>query len=214
MKTLSTLVVIFLFSLYLNADASISKNADVTSPTASQTNVAMNHTVTWSAAESNLQNPTIKYRVQVSEQSNFSSILFQSGDLSVTSLQLPTSGLAGGPAMIINKVLHVRIVASDDNFSSSSNGSGVSFRSIEPSNLQYITSAPKKLDWDDISTASGYDVQVSTSSSFTSLVVDQSGLASSQFAVDLTPGTYYMRVRATNSLGTGDFKASSSFVAP
>lgn len=61
------------------------------------------------------------------------------------------------------------------------------------------------LDWSDVSSASTYGVQVSTNANFTVLVVNQTGLTASQFAVSSPLNnntTYFWRATASNGLGT------------
>ncbi|GMU07883.1 endopeptidase [Corallococcus caeni] len=70
------------------------------------------------------------------------------------------------------------------------------------------------LDWTDVTSAAGYDVQVATDSAFTNVVRSATGLSSS--AWNVTPGlsnltAYYWRARATDSCGAGAYSAASSF---
>ncbi|RKG85685.1 endopeptidase, partial [Corallococcus terminator] len=70
------------------------------------------------------------------------------------------------------------------------------------------------LDWSDVASASGYDVQVATDSAFTNVVRNTTALGSS--AWNVTPGlsnltTYYWRARATDSCGASAYSAAASF---
>jgi hypothetical protein len=69
------------------------------------------------------------------------------------------------------------------------------------------------LRWDESSGATSYTVQVSTSSSFTTLKVDTSGITNTYFTVGgLNYGTkYYWRVKANNSFGESDYSTIWSF---
>ncbi len=65
------------------------------------------------------------------------------------------------------------------------------------------------LSWDSSSSADSYTLQVSTNSSFTSYVYNQSGLTNtSQQISGLSNSTwYYWKVNATNSYGTSDWSS-------
>ncbi|RYZ33634.1 MAG: endopeptidase, partial [Myxococcaceae bacterium] len=70
------------------------------------------------------------------------------------------------------------------------------------------------LDWTDVASASGYDVQVATDSAFTNVVRSATGLGSS--AWNVTPAlsnltAYHWRARATDSCGASAYSAASSF---
>ena len=69
------------------------------------------------------------------------------------------------------------------------------------------------LSWNASSGASSYRVQVSTSSTFTTLVSDQPGLSGTSTTVaGLASGTvYYWRANATNAGGTSGWSATFSF---
>ena len=69
------------------------------------------------------------------------------------------------------------------------------------------------LDWNSAANADSYSLQVSTNSSFSSLIVDQSGISGTSREVSgLTAGTtYYWRVSAQNSDGTSGWSNAWSF---
>ncbi len=70
------------------------------------------------------------------------------------------------------------------------------------------------VSWGSVSAATGYRVQVSTSSTFGTTVVDQSGITGTSYAVNnlLNSTTYYWRVNASNSAGSGNWSNAWSFV--
>jgi hypothetical protein len=68
------------------------------------------------------------------------------------------------------------------------------------------------LRWDTVPGATGYHVQVSSTSAFTPLAVNDSTVSATEHTVSLTSGiTYYWRVRARNSAGYGAFSVTWTF---
>ena len=86
---------------------------------------------------------------------------------------------------------------------------------ISPPNNSTGISVTPTLDWNDVSTASSYRVQVSVSSSFSSTIVDVSNLTTSSYTIPggiLSYGAlYYWRVNATNSIDTSPWSAIWNF---
>jgi hypothetical protein len=86
---------------------------------------------------------------------------------------------------------------------------------ISPPNGATNQSLTPILDWSDVTGATAYRVQVSTSSSFTTTLVDQQNLTSSQFVVPggfLSNNTqYYWRANASNSQNTSNWSSVWSF---
>ncbi len=78
---------------------------------------------------------------------------------------------------------------------------------LYPANGSYISSLIPLLDWNNLPYASSYTVQVSLSNSFSSFVVNQSGISNSSYQIPngtFTGNTlYYWRVRGVNIIGTG-----------
>lgn len=73
-----------------------------------------------------------------------------------------------------------------------------------------ITPVSLTLDWNNVTSATGYDIQYSTSSSFSGATTVTS-TGSSRAISGLTPGTrYYFRVRAKNGSGAGSWSATFS----
>ncbi len=70
------------------------------------------------------------------------------------------------------------------------------------------------LKWNRVDNAASYDLQVSTSSSFTGgMLVDQMGLADTSYALPAIAGTtvYHWRVRGENADGPGSYSTSRQF---
>lgn len=86
---------------------------------------------------------------------------------------------------------------------------------LSPTNGATGTSLTPLLDWQDVSGAATYTVQISTNSSFTSTVLNQTGVTASQFNV---PGgtlqnnvLYYWRVSSVNPGGQSAWSAVWNF---
>ncbi|AXI99957.1 Por secretion system C-terminal sorting domain-containing protein [Cyclonatronum proteinivorum] len=85
---------------------------------------------------------------------------------------------------------------------------------VSPTNGASNVPVNTTLSWNSSSGATSYQLQVATSSSFTSssLVVNQSNITSTSRNVNLNQGTtYYWRVRATNNSGSSDWSATRTF---
>ncbi len=71
------------------------------------------------------------------------------------------------------------------------------------------------LDWNTVSAATTYGVQVSTNPNFTSIIINQTGIGSSQYTVPAGPlnnnTTYFWRATAANGLGTSPFSTIRFF---
>jgi len=82
-----------------------------------------------------------------------------------------------------------------------------------PANGDTGVSTNPTLSWNASSGATSYTLQVSTNSSFTSFVVNQSGIATTSYPVSglSNSSTYYWRVNATNSYGTSEWSSIWSF---
>jgi subtilisin-like proprotein convertase family protein len=82
-----------------------------------------------------------------------------------------------------------------------------------PTNNNNTVSTSPTLTWSEASSTATYQVQLSTNPDFSSTVVNQSNLSATSFnASGLLEGTtYYWRVRATNTCGTGAWSTTSNF---
>lgn len=85
-----------------------------------------------------------------------------------------------------------------------------------PTNGATGVSIVPTLDWNDVLSATSYKVQVASDSLFTSIVLDSSGISTSQFVVPsskLSNNTkYYWRANATNPVGTGAWSTVWNFI--
>ncbi|MGA2669654.1 MAG: hypothetical protein ABSF32_12195, partial [Ignavibacteria bacterium] len=156
----------------------------------------------------------LNYRIQISTDSLFGTTTFDTTGVTVSQLTVPSGKL------LSHTVYYWRVNAS--NGSSSGSWSAVwHFRTIFsiptlllPANGALGVSQTPLLDWTDVTGASNYRVQVSTSSAFTTTAIDQSGLTASQFQVSgyLTQSTvYYWRARAYTGSDSSSWTGAFSF---
>ena len=86
---------------------------------------------------------------------------------------------------------------------------------LSPGNNSTISTLQPLFDWSDVSSATSYRLQISGNSSFTEIILDTSGLSSSQYtssSVFLTDSSsYYWRVRGMNATDTTDWSSEFSF---
>lgn len=86
---------------------------------------------------------------------------------------------------------------------------------ISPASNTTGISCTPLLNWNDVVNADNYSVQVSTSSTFNTFVVNQSGLTSSQYQVPTNTlqnnVLYYWRACAVNTAGTGPWSTVWNF---
>jgi hypothetical protein len=81
-----------------------------------------------------------------------------------------------------------------------------------PSDGATGVSLTPSLSWNSSSGATSYQLQVSTVSSFSSTVVNQTGIAATSYTVNLNGNTsYYWRVNASNVAGTSSWSSARSF---
>lgn len=190
----------------------------LSSPANGSTGVSLTPVLSWNASPGATQ-----YRVQVSNNSNFTSTVVDVNGLANTGYVIQSGVLSNGVQYFW------RVNAS--NSGGTSDWSTVwNFTTIvapppaptliSPLNGATNVTVTPTLDWSDVSGATGYKVQVALNSSFTALVFDESVTASQ---VSISSGTlsgqtlYYWRVAAVNAGGQGNYTTPWSFttiVAP
>lgn len=113
------------------------------------------------------------------------------------------------PAGTVNRLLYSRTIATEP-----PPPPPVAPVLISPANGSTGVWISPTLTWGASAGAATYEVQVSTSLAFTTLLYDQPGVALTSFALtNLAPGTrYYWRVNATSALGTGPWSTISGFM--
>ncbi len=172
----------------------------LSSPANNATNISINPTLSWNSVSS-----ATSYSLQVSTNSSFSSLVVNQSGISGTSYSVnlnynttyywrvnaTNSGGTSGWSSRTFTTMQEPVVAPDDP------------TLVSPNNGATNVSINTSLSWNSAARAVSYSLQVSTNSSFSSLVVNQSGISGTSYSVNLNYNTtYYWRVNATNSSGT------------
>ena len=181
----------------------------LSSPANNSTGVSVSPILVW-----NTSNGATSYTLQVSTNSSFSSLIHNQTGLVNTNMQL--TGLN------YLTTYYWRVSAANNN--SISNWSTTwSFTTtgtapyapplFAPANDAIDIETPALLVWSPSISATSYSLQVSTNSSFSSFVYNQSGLTNtSQQITGLNISTkYFWRVSATNSYGTSSWSSPWTF---
>ncbi|MGB2867530.1 MAG: FG-GAP-like repeat-containing protein [Bacteroidota bacterium] len=180
------------------------------SPLDAASNQTRNLTLSWNAAIG-----ATSYRIQVSTDSTFAIVTADADTISTT--QYAASNLAASTTYY----WRVRSTNSGGSsaFSSFHRFSTVPPIPVTPTLTSPTNSAPNQptsllLTWNSSAGALSYRLQVSTDINFSSLLIDTSGLTSTQFVLAGLPedSTYYWHVSATNIGGTSGFSSTRSFV--
>jgi hypothetical protein len=155
------------------------------------------------------------YTVELSTTSDFSNTPIETGTPSA-SAYTPTTTLPKGVT------IYWRVKAE-----SAAGSSGYSSRSFavkpdapdltSPNDAEVLTAAPTSLDWNDVTNATGYTVEISTASDFSS-ILETGTPTSSDFTPSVslpTDGTViYWRVRAESAVGSGAWSGRSFSIVP
>jgi hypothetical protein len=182
----------------------------LTSPSNGATGVSAAPTLTWNASGG-----ATSYHLQVSESSSFSTtVVNQSG---ITGTSYDVTGLS-------NSTLYYWRVNATNASGTSSYSTAWSFTTLglasppaptlsSPSNGSTGVPTSPTLNWNPSTGATSYHLQVSESPSFSTTVVNQSGITGTSYDVTgLSNGTlYYWRVNATNTGGTSAYSTRWSF---
>lgn len=183
----------------------------LSSPASGSTGVSTTPTLAWSASTG-----ATSYAVQVSTSSGFASIAFSQSGIAGTSV-------AVSPALSAGTLYYWRANATNAagtsawttawSFTTASVAPPAAPTLLSPSNGATGVANSPMLQWNPSTGATTYNVQVSTSSAFTSFAFTQSGSAT---AVTVSPAlsnstTYYWRANATGAGGTGSWSSTWSF---
>lgn len=174
-------------------------------PTSNSTDISLSPVFTW-AKVPNAQS----YQIQISADSDFSTLIVNQTNVVETSFQ--------SPILAENQTYYWRVRARNGTGTGSYSNVNI-FRTvslavlpqrvyaIRPTNGITINPINIRLDWEAASGAETYTVQVSTSSSFSSYAVNQSGIKELYLNINnLNSNTlYYWRVRAVNRTGNGAY---------
>ncbi len=182
----------------------------LSSPANSATVINTTQTLTWST-DSNVST----YAIEVATDINFTTVIFQSPAVSASTID--ANGLSFGTQYF----WRVR----GTNSAGTSPWSDTRTFSVAilnppdvptllaPGNTSANNPLAVALDWSDVNQVSSYDVQVSGSSTFSSFVLNATGVVASTKTVTglsfLT--TYFWRVRAVNGAGNSAWTAPVSF---
>ncbi|MCF7802570.1 MAG: fibronectin type III domain-containing protein [Candidatus Marinimicrobia bacterium] len=154
------------------------------------------------------------YHLQVATDSGFSSLVVEQSSLSSTEYTVEN---------LDNSTIYYWRVRTNFLLTTSSWSDAWSFTTIIAPPAQPALSSPANgvgdqpqdltFQWEAATRAESYQVQVSTSSDFSALVFNQSGVATTDYSVSglQKNTTYYWRVRASNAGGTGEWSANWSF---
>jgi len=182
----------------------------LSSPANNALGVSTNPTLTWNTAAR-----ATSYTVQVSTDSNFSSIVVN--DSGITNLSYVINDLSSF-SLYYWRVRAINAVGPSawSGIRNFMTGTGILPPVpilLSPSNNTINQPTTLILIWATVSGATSYHVQVSTSSSFTPLFIEDSTLAdTSKALLGLANNTvYYWRVRAKNGGGTSNWTSRWSF---
>ncbi len=157
----------------------------------------------------------VKMRVKtVSGQGTYSFKAWENGTTEPSSWMLTGLGAVSDPSHGSILLLAHRVDASYSDILVSPLGPLTAPVLAAPSNGSTGVFGGSVLSWNSVTNAGSYDVQVSTSSNFTSgMQVDQTGIRDLSFVLPALPGstTYYWRVRAENPEGVGSYSSVWSF---
>jgi uncharacterized protein (TIGR02145 family) len=179
-------------------------------PSNGSTGISTNPTLSWNSVGG-----ASSYGLQVSTNSNFTGgLVFDQSGITGTNRQV--SGLSEGTTY------YWRVNAtgpggtsgwSDDRYFTTSVSPPVPPTLSSPSDGSIGVSTSPTLSWNSVNGASSYGLQVSTNSSFSSLVVSPSGITSTSYVLSglSEGGTYYWRVNATGPGGTSGWSDDRYF---
>jgi hypothetical protein len=174
-----------------------------TAPASGATGVSLTPAFSWGASSN-----AASYTLEVSTTSSFSNLVINQTGITGTSFT-PGGGLNG------TTTYYWRVTAVNETGTRVSSNAGISFTTLTPpapgsfsqtapANNATGTSRTPTFTWGASSNASSYALVVSTSSSYTSPVINVSNLTTTSYtpAASLAANTkYYWKVTATNSTG-------------
>jgi hypothetical protein len=190
-----------IFSFKTGTTSVVPQAPNLLSPTNNETGISVNAILTWSKVPN-----TSNYRLQVATDASFSTLVFDQANLSNTSLTVPN--------LRQNTLFYWRVRGTNStgtgNYSQVQSFRTASFSSLP--NLTYLTRPGNNttihpvainFEWEAEPTAESYTVQVSTTSDFSTYVINERGVLATSFSVDNLNSntTYFWRVRCVNRTG-------------
>lgn len=185
----------------------------LTAPLNGATNVSLTPTLNWN----DVPNASY-YHLQVSTSNTFSSTVIDVNGLANSGYVVQTGAFTNG------SVYYWRVNATNtggtSEWSTVWNFTTIVAAPIAPNLVLPVNGATgvstqPNMDWNDVSGAATYHLQISFNNTFTALALDQSGITASQFAVGagILSGTtqYFWRVSAINVGGEGPWSAVWNF---
>jgi hypothetical protein len=184
------------------------------SPANGSTNVPLTILLNWANVPG-----ALRYRIQLSMDALFTTLIIN--DSTPTNSQF----LVTGSILNYNTQYYWRVNASNSvgagpysdiwNFTTIVSPVPLAPILIAPANGSVNVALTPTLDWEDSEGAVSYKVQVSQDVNFSLLIVDQSGLTSSEYTIPppiLTNNTlYFWRAAGTNQNGTGQWSEGWNF---
>lgn len=184
-----------------------------TAPASAATGVSTTPVFSWGTSSD-----AVSYSLVVSTSSSYSTPVINVTGLTTTSYT-PSTGLSG------NTLYYWRVTAVNSSGSRIATNAGISFTTLipptpgtftqtSPANAATGVATYPTFTWASSSNAASYALVVSTNSSYTSPIINVSGLTSPSYAAVAPLATstlYYWRVIATN--GTGSTTASNAGVS-
>lgn len=84
---------------------------------------------------------------------------------------------------------------------------------LYPVNNSEDISAPLDIEWEQLNNANTYELQLSLSSNFNDIEIEEKGLDTTSIQIEnlSEEDTYYWRVRARNTAGTGEWSNTYNF---
>jgi hypothetical protein len=156
------------------------------------------------------------YQLQISTTADFAAIIVDQRGIGGTSYD--ARDLVNGKVyywrVAVTEPAGMEVYSAVWSFTTIAFGAGPAAPSLlSPADGSTEISTRPMLTWREEPGAIAYHVQISASSDFSALVVDQDGVASASYeAGSLANGTvYYWRVSARDSIATGSFSAAWSF---
>lgn len=185
----------------------------LTAPLNGATNVSLTPTLNWN----DVPNASY-YHLQVSTSNTFSSTVIDVNGLANSGYVVQAGAFTNG------SVYYWRVNATNtggtSDWSTVWNFTTIVAAPIAPNLVLPVNGATgvstqPNMDWNDVSGAATYHLQISFNNTFTALALDQSGITASQFAVGagILSGTtqYFWRVSAINVGGEGPWSAVWNF---